>query len=444
MRTLSLSSVTPLVVALLCGQPAGAAEAGDPKVVDTDVGGVEAPEIPLAEVAPKLAKDVGDLVVAGYLRALGGINSEGSRAACFQLAGSQAKYRLGNECEIYGELFLGKQLASFADGATIAANVMFSVNTPTAYNTAGNSTEGRVAQAYMAAEKLSLLNGGAVWAGRRYYKREDIHINDFFYWNPQGLGGGVEDIAIGGAKVSLAFFREDYQGQPIKADRYDFQVRGLKANPNGELEFGLSMIPESGHVDTGGDSGWSVTMQHRQSNILGDGWNKFAVQYGVGPGTGLGSTGPLTNTTADKRWRVVDGIYVQMTPKLGGMLTAVYQKDESPAGDQTWTSLGGRLTYGLTEHWKLQGELGHDRVKPSTGETRNLTKLTIAPTLAMARGFWARPELRLFYTYARWNDAAALAANGSGNSAVASTASTGIFASGNQGSTIGLQFEGWW
>ena len=80
----------------------------------------------------------------------------------------------------------------------------------------------------------------------------------------------------------------------------------------------------------------------------------------------------------------------------------------------------------------------------SGGETRNLTKLTIAPTLAMARGFWARPELRFFYTYARWNEAAALAANDSTNSAVASTASNGIFASGNRGSTIGLQFEGWW
>ena len=331
-----LTRISMLFLVLLCGQSAGAAEAGEPPVVDsTDVGGVEAPEIALDKLAPKLAKEAKDLVVAGYLRALGGINSEGSRAACFQLAGSQAKYRLGNECEIYGELFIGKQLASLADGATITANAMFSLNSPTAYNPSNSSTDVRAAQAYVAAENLSFFNGGAVWGGRRYYKREDIHINDFFYWNPQGLGGGIEDIALGGVKLSLAYFREDNQDQPIKADRYDFEVRGLKANPNGELEFGLSVIPESGHVYTGGDSGWSVTVQHRQSNILGDGWNKFAVQYGVGPGTGLGSTGPLSNTTADKRWRVVDGIYAQMTPKLGGMLTAVYQKDESPAGDQT-------------------------------------------------------------------------------------------------------------
>ncbi len=443
-RRLPLPLLPVLLIAMLGGQSVGAAESADPKVVETDVGGVQAPEIPLAELPGKLGKDARDLVVAGYLRALGGINSEGSRAACFQLAGSQAKYRLGNECEVYGELFLGQQLASFADGATLTANAMFSLNSPTAYNPTNASTEGRLAQAYVAAEKLSFLNGGGFWAGRRYYRREDIHINDFFYWNPQGLGGGVEDIAVGGVKVSLAYFREDNQEQPIKADRYDFQVRGLQANRNGEFEFGLSMIPESGHEDTGGDSGWSVTVQHRQSQILGDGWNKLALQYGEGPGTGLGSTGPLTNTTADKRWRVVDGIYAQLTPKLGGMLTAVVQKDESPSGDLTWTSLGGRLTYGLTEHWKLQGELGHDRVKPGRGETRNLSKLTLAPTFAMAPGFWSRPELRFFYTYARWNEAAALAANGSGNSAVASTASTGIFASGNLGSTIGLQFEGWW
>jgi maltoporin len=106
--------------------------------------------------------------------------------------------------------------------------------------------------------------------------------------------------------------------------------------------------------------------------------------------------------------------------------------------------LGGRLTYGLTQNIKLQTELGHDRVKPTNGDTRDLTKLTIAPSWAVGPGFWSRPELRLFYTYARWNNAAALAANGSTDSAVASMSSSGVFAGANHGSTVGLQFEGWW
>ncbi len=48
--------------------------------------------------------------------------------------------------------------------------------------------DGGVPQAYLSADNLSILNGGRFWLGRRYYKREDIHITDFFYWNPQGLG----------------------------------------------------------------------------------------------------------------------------------------------------------------------------------------------------------------------------------------------------------------
>ena len=139
MRKPALNLLTLLLIPLLCGQSASAAdtgEFGDVKAVDTDVGGIEAPEIPIGELAPKIAKDPRDPVIAGYLRALGGVNSQDSRAACFQLAGSQSKYRLGNECEIYGELFLGKQLASFAEGATLSANVMFSLNRPMAYNAA--------------------------------------------------------------------------------------------------------------------------------------------------------------------------------------------------------------------------------------------------------------------------------------------------------------------
>jgi len=398
-------------------------------------------QLTLAAFALLGAQQAAALDVNGYIRALGGANSASGDAACFKLAGAGSKYRLGNECEIYGELMLGQQLAKLADGGTVKANVMLSLFTPTSDGAmlTNTNTDTAFAQVYVAAENLSALNGGGVWAGRRYYKREDIHINDFFYWNPQGLGAGIEDVALGGVKLSYALFRQDNEDQQRNATRHDLQVRGIQTNSDGELELGLSLIP-----DAGASSGWAMTVQHRQNKILGDGWNKLALQYGQGPGTGLGGTGDLTNTSDVKRWRVVEGLYAQLTPKLGGLVTAVYQKDESNAGNQTWTSLGGRVTYGVTEHFKLQAELGHDQVKPSGGDTRHLTKLTLAPTWALKPDFWSRPELRLFYTYARWNDAAALAANGSTDSAVASLSNTGVFAGKRHGATVGLQFEGWW
>lgn len=391
------------------------------------------------------AREAAALDIAGYLRAMGGWNSEAGKAACFKLAGAESKYRLGNECEIYGELTLAQPLAKLADGTAISANVMLSEYYSTAANKMAphRETVTRAAQAYLAAKDVPALNGGTVWLGRKYYKREDIHITDFFYWNPQGLGAGIEDVQLGGLKFSYAIFRDDNQDQVDHATRHDLQLRGLKVNPDGELEFGLSVIPNAGK-SVGGDAGWSLTVQHQQSKIMGDGWNKIALQYGEGPGTGLGGTGPLTNSSDVTRWRVVDGFYAQLDPNLGGMLTAVYQRDHLVTGRQTWTSLGGRLTYAFSEHIKLNAELGHDRVNPVSGSTRHLTKLTIAPTLATAPAFWSRPELRLFYTYAHWNRAAADAANGTGDQAVASISNTGVFAGATHGSTVGLHFEGWW
>lgn len=284
------------------------------------------------------------LEVGGYFRALAGGNSASGDAACFMLPGAQTKYRLGNECEIYGELLLGQQLAKLSEGEILRASIMFKAFQPTATRAlvSNNRLDTAVVQAYVAAERLPVLGGGGVWAGRRYYKREDIHITDFFYWNPQGLGAGIEDVPFAGVKLSYAVFRQDNEDQPRDATRHDIQVRGLKANEGGELAFGLSLIPHADDV-AGGDSGWSLSVQHQQNKLLGEGWNKLALQFGAGPGTGLGGTGALSNTSDVKRWRLVDSLYAQMTPQLGGMLTAVYQKDESNTGGQTWQSLGGAV-----------------------------------------------------------------------------------------------------
>ncbi len=61
------------------------------------------------------------------------------------------------------------------------------------------------------------LPGAAIWAGKRYYKRHDVHINDYYYWDVSGPGAGIEDIDLGFAKASVAWIRNTdgdwvYQG----------------------------------------------------------------------------------------------------------------------------------------------------------------------------------------------------------------------------------------
>jgi maltoporin len=375
---------------------------------------------------------------SGYARASSGTDLKGDSQACFRLAGAGAKYRLGNECDVYGEVLFGQALYKSDGGPSLSGHVMASGVTPGGVENilAGDNDYG-LPQAYLAAHDLAGLNGGQLWLGNRYYKREDVHINDFFYWNPSGIGIGIEDYGIGGLKLSYAIFRKDSVSQTHIAPRHDLQLRGIQANAGGELQLGASYIAKTGSDPTR-HSGWALNVQHVQQQVLG-GWNKLALQYGTGPGVGLGSTGDLANDSDVTRFRLVEQLYFKATPSIDGLVTAMYQLDSTPGSDQDWTSLGGRLVYGLGGNWKLLAELGFDRVKPEGAATRNLAKLTVAPTWSSATGLFGRPEVRLFYTWARWNDAAKLAATPGDALSL-----SGVYGGDNHGSTLGVQVEHWW
>ena len=407
----------------------------------------------------------------GYFRALAGSNSSKGGATCFQLSGTLAKYRLGNECEVYGEFTFSQAMAKADDGAVFSTVVMLSYYSPNA----SSSSDADLPQVYVQGAAIPELNGGTVWMGRKYYKRESISDTDFMYWSGRGFGGGIEDISVGGdLKFSYALLRKDNlvattsgllpatgalkDNGSNSATRHDFQLRGIPTNSNGSLELGMSVIVKDakGNAETPADtlhSGYGATIQHRQVNINGDGVNKFAIQYGKGPGTGgsdasVGAIGNLTDDKHISRLRLVEGLYTQFTPRLGVELIGVYQKDKGFTAERTelgvaenkvWTSVGTHVVYGISRRFKLAMDLGHDTVRPDDGPTRRMTKFTIAPTLSSGPGMSARPDLRLFYTYAKWNDAARLAADNANPGSALS--STGAFGAASSGSMVGVQAD---
>ncbi|WP_369959493.1 maltoporin [Pseudomonas benzenivorans] len=385
------------------------------------------------------------LEFSGYLRSGAGTADGNGRQSCFQLPGAQSKFRLGNECEQYAELDLRQDLLSLDDGSVVSVEGMAQLfneygHTPTFTGEHGFT---RMNQAYVEWSQVPALNGGSLWAGRRFYKRNDIHISDFFYWNQSATGAGIEDYALGGLKYSYAFSRKDSVFQKEYINRHDFNVVGFNTNPHGELELGLSFIDKPRHIE-GAHSGWSITAQHKQQDFLDlGGTNTLALQYGPGPGTALGSTGDVLLDDSAKRYRLVEFFDWQIAPRLGGQFLVVYQKDErADMDDENWLSVGGRASYAFTEQFKLVGELGHDQVDASGG-TRKLSKFTVAPTWSPAGpGFWARPELRLYYTYASWNQAAQEAA--SRMAAGSALSDSGAFGSARHGSNFGVQVEYWW
>jgi maltoporin len=378
----------------------------------------------------------------GYVRSGVGESSGSQSQSCFFLPGAPTKFRLGNECEQYAELGLRQNLFTLDDGSVLSVEGMAALyneydHTP---KFTGDHGSARMVQAYAEWSKVPSLNGGSLWAGRRFYKRNDIHISDFYYWNQSGTGAGIEDVEINGLKYSYAFSRKDNVNQDDYINRHDFNVGGFKSNPDGELQFGVSYIDDPDKSDS--NSGWSVTAQHEQVGFLG-GSNTFAVQYGEGPGTALGYTGDVTLGSSDKTWRVVEFFDWRLTPRFSGQFQVVYQKDKRrEGGDQDWISVGARPVYALTEQFKLVAEVGHDQIDAPEG-TRKLTKFTIAPTWSPNGGdFWARPEVRLYYTYAQWNDAAQQSANLM--AAGSALSETGAFGRAQHGSNFGVQVEYWW
>jgi maltoporin len=157
----------------------------------------------------------------------------------------------------------------------------------------------------------------------------------------------------------------------------------------------------------------------------------------------LGYTGDVGLDDSNKSYRLVEFFDWQVTPRFGGQIEAVYQKDIRPDGNgQNWISLGVRPAYAITDQFKLVTELGHDQVE-ATGGTRKLSKFSFVPTWSPnGPGFWERPEVRLYYTYASWNEAAKRAANELAQGSAMSD--TGAFGTALHGANVGLQVEYWW
>ncbi|TBW12945.1 carbohydrate porin [Azotobacter chroococcum subsp. isscasi] len=382
---------------------------------------------------------------SGYSRIGVGGSEKGSTQSCFKLPGAQSKYRLGNECEEYAELIFEQDVLRLGDGSTLGLYTMAQL-----YNEYGHELKfsdehgfSRLSQWYLEWKDMPALNGGNFWIGRRWYNRNDIHISDYFYWNQSGTGFGFDQVAIGDLKYSYVFSRKDNQDQDPYINRHDFSVSGFKTNPGGELTLGLNYIQKPDSRDA--HSGWAAIVQHRQKDFLGLGGrnNTLALQYGRGSGTGLSYTGDPSLNNGDKSWRLVDYFDWQVTERFGGQLGIVYQKDIRPDGDdQRWLSIGVRPVYAFSEQFKLIAELGRDQVK-APGGTRKLTKFTIAPTWSPSGpGFWTRPEIRFYYTYAAWNEAAQRAATTMDPESALSA--TGPFGSDRNGANFGVQIEHWW
>ncbi|WP_071870705.1 maltoporin [Atopomonas hussainii] len=409
----------------------------------------------LLVAAPAMAVDF-----HGYMRSGIGATGGGGDQACFQAKGAGAKYRLGNECETYAEVGLGQELwkegdQSFYVDSMIAyksnqandweATDSKNSNTSNPYENGTSSIRQFNVQGK---NVLSMLPGATLWAGKRYYKRHDVHINDYYYWDVSGPGAGIEDIDLGFAKAHVAWMRNTdgnwtYNGAGtgtnVANDTFDFRLTDINVNTDGKLEvgydYGKANLTDEQEKDPGytDNKGHLVTLEHTQGNWFG-GFNKLALQYGT-DGI-IGSTGRNNTGNSDgKMIRLVNQGVVGLTDDIEMMYVQIYEdKDLDNNDGQEWFSLGVRPVYKWDNVMSTAFEFGYDQVDPQADgkETIDLKKFTIAQQWSAGRSFWARPQIRVFATYAMWD--------GDEYNAASESIETGE----DDGLTFGVQAEAWW
>ena len=347
----------------------------------------------------------------GYMR--GGpaaTTVSGESRQCYGLAGPGLKYRLGNECDFYGEFQLAQAVK--ADGVDFNAVLMTNYYSP---QTESNANYG-IEQAYVEMKGVDIAPQALFWMGKRR-DRDDVHIVDTFFTNMSGVGAGVENIDVGFGKFGFAGYKTD--STPVRNSdgtlnqfagnngiaRLHAQLYDIAVNPDGKLRLVATYSKADSQGGLKGQDGFGFTVEHVQDKFFGGG-NHIWAQYAQGSTNINQGFGNALADSGTKTYRIVESPSWQIGA-FGGQAIALYQHDKSDTGSVNSYSLGGRGSWGITKNLKWLTEIGYSNRKPNGGSSENLTKITLGPALSTGPDFWKRPELRLYVTYADFNKAAA-------------------------------------
>jgi len=401
----------------------------------------------------------------GYLRSGFGVDGTGKGQQPFAAPFAGSKYRLGNEAETYLETtFAYGANSEGPDPAWFDTRVTLAYVTPTSQSNSFATTFS-LREAYAVARGVWAAQPKATfWAGARFYDRQDVHLTDFYYRDPSGFGGGLEDVSIGGkAQFAVAWIggtqdELDPNGTvpPDQLFRLNKNTIDVRFYGMGMGRARLSLALDVSHFngdevatgaepiiveDSVGASGTAIA----EWPFTG-GRYKVAVQYGTGAASDFRSilTTPVGRTFVpgervafDDLWqfRVVSDLLLEQKGPWQLQALALYQELENGAASNSrlrWISVGARPVRRLGRFFSLATEAGWDHTVQSELPGGSLFKLTIAPQVTPAFKFLSRPSLRAFATWAHWSDA------------FRGDVAPATYPQAVRGFAFGVQLESWW
>ena len=310
------------------------------------------------------------------------------------------------------------------------------------------------------AEALNI--GGSkwsVWIGAKYFRGYDVHIADYYYFDDhstQGIGitynkttfsvlfPGAVDTS---SSVPPYFYLEIVDGTPRPGLRSRSLFVAEHVIPFDNNKQTIKLLAEYHHLAnaTPGDTataynypaegGWAAGIQHvifLNTDIAGSS-NQASFRYGNGIANGgdggnsktwLTYGGPDLNTEKYKKAysiALVDQLLLNLSPKYSLNAYGIYTKSRGGSDSlnkapdffgrqifnrKTEYAFGVRNFWYITKRFQLLTELHYANRKDGDQPSATMLKFSIVPTLVPTGKTdpWARPQLRLIYSIARYND----------------------------------------
>lgn len=391
----------------------------------------------------------------GYLRTgIGGAQGKG-QLVDFVLPSSAHKFRMGNEANNYAELSFQYTFQEKDSKKSFQLNYMASNFMP--YGTKFTLANSNTAELYV--RMNNIVDDVSLWVGRRYYDRRNVEMLDFF-WSNVGqnadFGAGVEHIKLRNGKLNIAAFQ-------FSQDRFlaDSSYRGKSYT----LDARVLDVKISSRLSVNGAVNVAYRAEdplRKESPIWGASafvWAKYKVNNMENTLTTAVRSGPLLtpngytgvpiasyennlvnfNLAKARDYSIVNNFVYDDKERHAVQGALVYRKTYYGFENQhiNWFSIGGRYLYYLSRHVNLALEIGNDYVKDTkTNVAGSLQKITFSPQISWNKGYYSRPVIRPFVTYAHWSNSLM--------GKVGVSDQNDYFKKRTQGLTYGLQLEVWW
>ncbi len=416
--------------------------------------------------------------VSGYLRTGFGYSEGGATQAHFQIPGALNKYSLGNQADTYGELEF--DYTHYLDGAkSKSLDAVWMVSIYESFGTTDQMSFNFTEQLYLRANNLLGLNE-SIWVGNRFYDRSAIHMLDRQWMNPgqKGWGAGIENFLNKSTEEDLKFAAWRLNDNDVTSYKsgslgdlttYTADVRWVHkpitqySNINLALNYSRRTANDTLGYEAyngfgafawldyakGSITNTSAILFRQGANISIDHWSGMSQKENPGNDNlvlnnlrGAYSLEVNNNFLYDDLDKFAINAIFMFVARNYGTAPYLYEGEErvylEGRGDMFyWLSGGARAMYYVSKNFRPSIEYTYEYGNNSQlGAIGNLHKITITPELSLAKGFYSRPVLRPFVTYAHWSEGLKGYIGNSPNGAP--------YGDNTAGFTYGVQFEIWW